>query len=168
MKILISPHPDDETLFAAYTILREKPMVVIVTYSTTQDGNGDDRLLESYRAMNILGAPVCFLGIKEDELTAETLEKALGIFKGTDVVFIPEFEEEGNPQHNIVSTVGSKLFREARTYKTYSGLADRTIGKEIVPTDDELRLKQLAMACYESQMKNPDTLHYFNTTKEYV
>src|SRR5690606_38099756 len=28
-RIFISPHPDDETLFGAYTLMREKPLVVI-------------------------------------------------------------------------------------------------------------------------------------------
>ena len=31
MKILLAPHNDDEALFAAYTIMREHPLVIVVT-----------------------------------------------------------------------------------------------------------------------------------------
>jgi len=33
MKLLLSPHNDDECLFAAYTLMREKPLVIVVTDS---------------------------------------------------------------------------------------------------------------------------------------
>ena len=168
MKILISPHPDDETLFAAYTILHEKPLVIIVTYPTMQGNNGEQRLMESYKAMQTLGAPVCFLGIREDELTEDSLAQALEMFWEAEEVFVPEFEEEGNLQHNLVRNVAGKMFKNIKTYKTYTGLQERTVGTEIVPTDHELTLKKLAMECYVSQKQNKDTAHYFNTTKEYV
>jgi LmbE family N-acetylglucosaminyl deacetylase len=169
MKILLSPHPDDETLFAAFTILREKPLVVVVTYPTLQGNNGDERLLESYKAMKILGAPVCFLGIKEDALTEENLREKLQVFTHTeiDVAYIPEYEEGGNPHHNLVNKIGREMFGNTKNYKTYTDLNDRTIGREIIPTSEELELKKLAMNCYVTQKQNANTAHYFNTTKEY-
>lgn len=36
MKLLISPHNDDETLFAAFTIMRERPVVLVVFDSEVQ------------------------------------------------------------------------------------------------------------------------------------
>lgn len=61
MKLFISPHNDDETLFGAFTILREKPMVVIVFDSYVQPSRGlpycswQDRRRESVKALAELG-----------------------------------------------------------------------------------------------------------------
>ena len=68
LKYFISPHSDD-IIFATYTILREKPIVVTVTHSTLQGDNGFERVLEDYKASKILNVPIMFLGIDEDELT---------------------------------------------------------------------------------------------------
>lgn len=166
MKILLSPHNDDEALFANYIIQKEKPLVVIVTHSTLQGNNGNERATESYKAMRILGVPVCFLGIDEDKLTEVILKEKLAIFKNIELAYIPEEEENGNPQHNLVSRVAKQLFKY-KTYKTYTGLEDRTIGKEIIPSEQELELKKIAMACYRTQIENPMTSHYFQTYAEY-
>ena len=171
MKIFLSPHSDDEILFGAYTIMREKPLVVICTHATMQGDNGDERAMESYRAMKMLGASVMFLGIDEDKLTDMALFKKLVFlndFDGPLEFIVPEYEENGNPHHNLVSKTAKEMFPNVRTYKTYTGLEDRTIGEEVIPTPEELELKKLAMACYKTQIENPNTAHYFNVTNEYV
>lgn len=170
MKIFLSPHSDDEILFGAYTIMREKPLVVIVTHATMQGDNGNERAMESYRAMKMLGASVMFLGIDEDKLTEEVLEERLRFLDDDDYLYLfaPEHEENGNPHHNLVNKVANKLTWRIQTYKTYTGLEDRTIGIEVVPTPEELELKKRAMACYKTQIQNPNTAHYFNVTNEYV
>lgn len=167
MQILISPHSDDAVLFSCYKILREKPLVVTVTHPTLQGDNGYERILEDYKAMQILGVPIMFLGIDEDKLTEETLTEKLKNFPQNATISIPEYEEKGNPQHNLINKVVKKLFWNYNEYKTYSGLLDRTIGKEVIPTDEELALKKKAMAMYKTQIENPLTAHYFKTTKEY-
>ena len=60
MKLFLSPHPDDETLFGAFTLMREKPLVVIITDSYIQQNRGENitpqqRFQESVNAMKILG-----------------------------------------------------------------------------------------------------------------
>ncbi len=167
MKILISPHSDDATLFAAYTIMREKPLVITVTHSTLQGNNTGQRILEDYDAMSILGVPICFLGIDENGLSIDKLVERLTPFKDAELVYIPEYEEGGNQQHNIVSLICKRLFTNTKTYKTYTGLESRSIGKEIIPTEKELELKRKAMACYQTQINNPNTAHYFLNDKEY-
>lgn len=169
MPIFLSPHSDDEILFGAYTIMREKPLVVICTHATMQGDNGYERAMESYRAMKMLGASVMFLGIDEDELTEELLEEKLNPLMADDVRLIaPEYEIYGNPHHNIVAIVAERLDWGTQTYKTYTGLETRTIGKEIIPTPEELELKKRAMLCYQTQIQNPFTSHYFDVTNEYV
>lgn len=165
-KLLISPHPDDECLFASYTILREKPTVIIVTFPTLQGDNGFERLMESYNAMSILGAEVKFLRIKEHEMRLNTLKEAFKKLYTEDTVYLPEYEG-GNPHHDLVNIAGKAIFPNIKTYKTYTGFEDRSIGEEVIPTPEELELKKKAMACYKSQIKNPLTAHYFNTYAEY-
>lgn len=167
-KYFISPHSDD-IIFATYTILREKPIVVTVTHSTMQGDNGFERVLEDYKASKILNVPIMFLGIDEDKLTKETLEEKLRLLSDDEYpeIWIPEYEEDGNPQHNTVNRVAKNIFPNIKTYKTYSGLEDRTIGKEIIPTKEELEIKKRVMACYKTQIENPLTNHYFNLTEEY-
>ena len=109
-----------------------------------------------------------FLGIDEDELTDLILYDKLYKLKTDDVVYIPEYQENGNPQHNLVNRVAKNIFPNIKTYKTYSGIEDRTIGKEIIPTEEELELKKKAMECYMTQIENPMTAHYFNSNKEYA
>lgn len=167
-KYFISPHSDD-IIFATYTILREKPIVVTITHSTLQGDNGFDRVLEDYKASKILGVPIMFLGIDEDELTEEILVEKLSVIskETADVVYIPEYQENGNPQHNLVNKVCKRLFWDTKDYKTYSGLEDRTLGIEIIPTEEELEIKKQAMACYRTQIENPMTAHYFEVYNEY-
>ncbi len=169
MQVFLSPHSDDEILFGAYTIMREKPLVVICTHATTQGDNGYERAMESYRAMKMLGASVMFLGIDEDELTKELLEKKLRFLDSDDYLWIyaPEYEKGGNPHHNIVASAAEIFGSHIQTYKTYSGLESRTIGKEVIPTPEELELKKRAIACYKTQIENPNTAHYFETYAEY-
>lgn len=167
LKYFISPHSDD-IIFATYTILREKPIVITVTHSTLQGDNGFERVLEDYKASKILNVPIMFLGIDEDELTDLILYDKLYKLKTDDIVYIPEYQENGNPQHNLVNRVAKNIFPNIREYKTYSGLEDRTTGAEIIPTEEELELKKKAMECYRTQIENPMTAHYFNSNKEYA
>jgi LmbE family N-acetylglucosaminyl deacetylase len=168
MQVFISPHSDDATLFGAYTILREKPLVVTVTHATMQGDNGNERIVEDYSAMRILGAPVAFLGIDEDELTEEALLEHLKVFPSDTFYYIPEYEDEGNPHHNLINQAVKGLTDNYAEYKTYSGLKDRTVGIKVIPTDEELELKRQAMQCYRTQIENPNTAHYFDVLEEYV
>lgn len=172
MKILISPHSDDATLFASFTIQREKPLIITATHATMQGGNGNERVLEDYMASKILGVPICFLGIDEDKLTEEILNEKYEIIgvndEYLDTMYIPEYKENGNPQHNLINKYFKKRYSFlVKEYKTYSGIEDRTIGKEIIPSEEELEIKKRAMACYRTQIENPMTAHYFTTYKEY-
>ena len=84
MRVFLSPHSDDEILFGAYTIMREKPLVIVCTHATMQGGNGYERAMESYKAMKMLGASVMFLGIDEDKLTEEALAEKLDFLIDND------------------------------------------------------------------------------------
>ncbi len=55
-KILLTPHADDETLFAAYTLLREKPLVVLCFTGAPRHGAYDVRLAGSGHLLHDLHA----------------------------------------------------------------------------------------------------------------
>ena len=103
----------------------------------------------------------------EDELTEEVLREKLSIFPSNTFYYIPEHERGGNPHHNCVYYTVALMTPNHQTNKTYTGLEDRSIGKEIIPTPEELELKKRAMLCYQTQIQNPFTAHYFQTYAEY-
>lgn len=169
MKILLSPHNDDEALFASYTLLREKPLVVIVTDGYIQYERGDQitaeqRRNETREAMKILGCPVIFLGIKDTELTGDILENALRYFKA-DTVYAPAVQG-GNGQHDIVGQVAKLVFPKVIQYTTYTRTELWTKGAtEIVPTQAEIDLKNKALDCYTSQINLGATAPHFKAVR---
>ncbi len=168
---LISPHHDDESLFAAYTLMREKPNVVIVTSSHIQPNRGDlgctdeIRQQETIAAMKIAECPVFFLGIKDTELTEDILIQRLNFFR-PDKVYIPAIQG-GNAQHDLVAKVCMQLFpNQYECYTTYSKTELYTTGKrEIKPTADELEMKSRMLDCYDSQLSLRSTKPHFDAVR---
>lgn len=102
MKLLLSPHNDDESLFAAYTLIREKPTVLIITDSDMQLDRGisaAQRKEESRRACETLGVPVRFLGLKDGSVKEDDLRQLLLPFteQEWDCVYAPAIEG-GHPR----------------------------------------------------------------------
>lgn len=157
-EIVFAPHSDDETLFCAYTIIRQKPLVIIVTDSYNQgivrhDITAEMRRRETIEACKILGAPVMFLGIRDDELTEEALlERIEGL--NPDRVYAPAIQG-GHPHHDIVGLVAQGLWAEGlRQYSTYSkDVHFIREGELVVPTAEEMELKNQALDKYVSQIK---------------
>lgn len=164
-KIFLAPHNDDEALFGAYTILREKPLVVICTDSYIEFERGDgitkeERIEETKRAMDIMGVKVEFLHIPDNQITEDILEKRLKDYK-VDTVYAPAIEEGGNPTHNLVGKVAKKLF-ETIHYTTYTKENTKTKGKIMLyPTPEERDKKKKALNCYPSQLKISTTKPFF-------
>ena len=169
-KLLLSPHNDDESLFASYTIMREKPLVVICTDSYIQYERGDpitaeQRRNETREAMKILGAPVIFLGIKDTELTGDKLEEVLKYFKA-DTVYAPAIQG-GNAQHDIVGQVAKLVFPNVIQYTTYTRDILWTQGsQEIIPTQSERIKKNQALDCYTSQINLGSTAPHFTAVRQ--
>lgn len=157
MNLFISPHNDDETLFGAFTLMREKPLVVIVTDGFIQFKRGDNitylqRRRETEAAMKVLGCSVIFLGIRDDSINELKIKDALKNFVNFDKIYIPA-EQGGNPQHDMISRVGRELWPNAIQYTTYTKTELHTTGNvEIKPTTEEMFLKDGALRCYKSQI----------------
>ncbi len=167
MKLFISPHNDDEALFGAFTLLREKPLVLIVTDSFIQFERGDDitwmqRRQESEEACLILGCEVEFGYIRDTELTADALRTLFRKYQGYHTVYAPAIQG-GNWQHDMISNIAQEMFENVILYTTYTKSKLYTTGSvEIIPTPEEIDLKNQALFCYQSQLRLPATRPHFN------
>ena len=112
--IFLAPHNDDESLFGAYTLMRLKPLVIVVTDSYIQPDRGDlscsaqNRRKETIEAMALVGCPVVFLGIKDNELTEDNLRERLKLFN-PETIYAPAVQG-GNAHHDLVGKVALELF----------------------------------------------------------
>lgn len=159
MNLLLAPHNDDETLFAAFTVMREKPLVAVVTDCYVQFGRNPSvswaqRRRETQDACAILGVPVYFMALEDDSLSDSGIAYALTRFKNFDMVWIPMLQG-GHLQHDQVHRAAMATFTqtEIRTYGTYSRTQPHfaTDGIPVVPTAHEMSLKRAALECYKSQ-----------------
>lgn len=179
-KILISPHNDDETLFAGLTVQREHAQVVIVFDSYVQPmrelrkGNEEESVLcnlenrrnESIQACKALGVdPPIFLGFKDSEEISPSLESRIAEallkkfkIKDVEAAWCPAEEMKGHDQHNLVSRAsrmayGGKIEDQYTTYVRGQGRT-RTNNK-ITPLPEMVKPKLDALRCYTSQLLMP-------------
>jgi len=166
MNLFISPHNDDEALFGAYTLLREKPLVLMVTDSYIQFNRGDritaeQRRQETINALKILGCPVFFAGLRDDTLSEEKLRLLFPNFVGFKKIYAPAIHENGNFHHNMIGKVAKEFF-EVTTYTSYNRTNLWINGtREIKPTQIEIDIKNQALNCYTSQINLPSTAPHF-------
>ncbi len=167
MRILISPHDDDSTLFAAFTCIREKPIVIVITDSFIQPNRGDFgctaeiRAKETKASSEILGCPVIRLGIRDDALTEEAIRARLSGISGVTRVYAPAIQG-GNWQHDLIGKVTQEVFEDVIQYTTYTKTELWTKGStEIIPTQEELEIKEKALWCYQSQINLAATRPHF-------
>jgi LmbE family N-acetylglucosaminyl deacetylase len=172
--ILFAPHNDDETLFAFYQCLRFKPHVVVVLRSYKQaafeDGpTYDIREAETRCAMELAGVPLYeqweYSDLAPDWRPIDERIEGLLASVNPQTVIAPAWEVGGHEHHNAVANIVYR-HRPGRGihYLTYRrGEGRSTAGKEVIPSDKELRLKQLALACYESQATLPSTAPWFDS-----
>lgn len=164
--ILLAPHNDDEILFGCYTLLREKPLVIICTDSYIEFNRGDgvtaeQRIQETIDAMKIVGCDVEFLHIRDDQFTEEELGERLKEYKA-GVVYAPAIEINGNPIHNMVGKVANKLYKNVIHYMTYTVENTKTKGNIVlIPNAEERHIKELSLKMYPSQLKIKTTAAFF-------
>ncbi len=176
MNLVISPHNDDEALFMAYTIMREKPLVLVVTDSFIQPNRGEmgcdaeTRWQESIKAMEMLGVPVVRMGIPDFMLGNKITDLAKSMatsFQGFDKVYAPALEEGGNEHHNLCNALARLAYGpKVQEYMTYTKENLHTEGDiEIIPTPEEVELKNKALDCYVSQRNLASTAPHFDAVR---
>ena len=183
--LFLSPHNDDETLFGAFTIMKEKPIVCVVFDSYVQVARGNAGATASRRrnetvcALGELGyVGVEFAGLRDDAGTAHSFNEVFAYLKelkqcqSFDHVIFPAYEEFGHLQHNVVGTVARQVFAGVNhtQYLTYTRTGGRSRGGvEVIPTSEMIARKHRALACYESQMEVENCRDWFlGDLREYV
>jgi LmbE family N-acetylglucosaminyl deacetylase len=170
MKLFLSPHNDDECLFGALTIQREKPLVVVVFDSHLQAERGNPVTLEQRRAETIsalreLGHSGCeFIGIPDNHNLASNSDWIAGHLRcllrerwderEVEHAFAPAIEN-GHEQHTAVGRAADTLWPGRVThYLTYTRDKGKSTSANRVPvkSGEWIRRKLRALACYESQI----------------
>lgn len=172
MNLLLEPHPDDAALFAAYTCLRNHPLVVTCLKADVQYQRGhaitpEMREDENRCALNLLGCERRQLEISEAGPSMTQLEVELFAIEKElepEVVWAPAVEEDGHLQHTMVARAAQMVFgARVRPYMTYRRGHGRSKGQTvIIPTPGERSLKRQALQCYESQIALENTAFWFS------
>lgn len=163
MKLFISPHNDDACLFGAFTLQREKPVVLTVYDSYVQVSRGhaqcdwETRRNEDIAAVrDVLGCPIQFAGLRDNELIQGAVLVALSKWSAATEVWLPAVEKNGHDQHNLVGEIGLQVFEHATVnrYLTYTRTGGKsTNGIEAKPTGAMVLKKLRALACYKTQIE---------------
>lgn len=147
---LLSPHNDDEGLFATYICLRLKPLIVVVTDGTQHEKKFgisiETRRTESRMAAKILGCEIEFLGIPDN---GEINSLHYGnISRSTGATILSPALQGGNPHHDQISRFGTIQYA---TYTKTNLTPSLEEGIPLHPTPQEERIKEKVLACYKSQ-----------------
>lgn len=166
MKLLLSPHHDDETLFAAFTIIRERPHVVVCYGSERDYGSTATRAQESAAATEILGAssfewwecPVGDENFLHSRLVAFDRDAST---KNDPIEHVWAPHELGSHRdHALLGRVAADVFRGRLTpYSTYGEPHSETVLVQHAPEWTLLKLR--ALACYRSQIRHPRANKFF-------
>ncbi len=164
MKLLLSPHFDDESLFAAFVCLREQPTVAFCFDGAPRHGSFKERSEEAAAAMAVLNCNWIAL-----RATPETLTDELAIFD-PEHVWAPWPEPGGNSEHNYVGDLAAGLWPDKVSFYTTYTDAGRTVqGARIMDQRGWHGLKLEALSCYRSQIKLPATRpHFMRLQDEYL
>ncbi len=166
MNILLAPHPDDETLFAAYTLLEHHPLVLVCYPGAARHGAPETRLGELADAMRVLGCD--WLPPPDESVDLDGHLRAYGAF--AEHVWAPYPEEGGHSAHNRVGELAVELWPGRVTwYTTYTEQGRSTAGALVSPKGGWQDLKVRALNCYASQIAHPGTRpHFKRGLEEYL
>ncbi len=164
MNLLLAPHPDDETLFAAYTLLEHHPLVLVCYPGAARHGAPEKRLAELADAMRVLGCEWM------PPPTVSDLATYLDEEFDPEHVWAPYPEDGGHSAHNRVGELAVELWPGRVTwYTTYTEEGRSTAGALVSPKDGWQELKVRALNCYASQIAHPGTRpHFTRGLEEYL
>lgn len=182
--LLLSPHNDDETLFASFLAIQHRADIVTCLRSQVQyvrySIRASDRERETIEAVETLGLrrPIQwpFLDDSPDWQAIEQEMRALDVPSvfavPYDRVFAPALEDDGHEHHNRIGALALEVFGPDRVthYLTYTRSGGRSRnGVEVVPEPDWIERKHRALACYRSQIAEPSCReHFLRDIREYV
>ncbi len=172
-KLLLAPHSDDETLFAAFVQLAERPRVVVCLQGRRArhlPRNGE-REAESAASAMLLGTDVAFIASPCDPPDWQLVERELERVE-PEHVYAPLPELDGAAQHNAVGNLAVGLYGPERVtfYATYTIHSGRSqVGAQVLERDGWRTRKLQALTCFRSQASKPDTaMHFHRDPAEYL
>ena len=178
MDVLLAPHNDDESLFAAFTLLRHRPHVVVCLRSYANGSRYPTREIETAAAMRVLGCTWEQWPFPDlDVPWAEVREQIFDLPLRYDRCFAPYPRWAANghqrgslpgngfgvQQHDPIGEWAREAFDLRYTgYLTYTRWAgkDRQ-GVPVVYEEGWAERKIAALACYTSQLADPSTAPHF-------
>jgi LmbE family N-acetylglucosaminyl deacetylase len=167
VKYFLSPHNDDETLFGAFTLIREKPQVKFILHGYVQQRRGAsvtwrERMQESSDACDVLGVIPDFWHYRDDQPEWDAIHRELTLMeKHAEVVYAPAYERDGHDHHNRIGELADHVFGSRVVhYMTYTK-AGKSTGVQVPYEPEWVLLKLKAMACYESQIRLPSCMPHF-------
>lgn len=174
--LLLSPHNDDEALFASYVCLRHQPRVVVALLGGRKRHRAtpEQRTDESAAAMELLGCEFRQLPVEVDG-SWEDVERMLLEEGDFDRVWAPLPEIGGHRHHNRLGMLAVKLWPgRVSFYSTYTvdetGWPHRsTVGAPVPVEDGWEDMKRAALGCYRSQIVQEGTrMHFERPLDEFV
>jgi LmbE family N-acetylglucosaminyl deacetylase len=181
--LFLAPHNDDESLFGAFTIARERAHVVVVLRSHYQakrwpgyDCTFQRRELETAAAVAELGASwEQWEGFDDRDPDWNAIGAQLRTLdldrRNWTTVYAPLPEHGGHDHHNELGVLAAEIWpTQVRFYPTYTRENGRSVaGERVDPQPAEVVAKLRALACYGSQIENwlcrP---HFLRPLDEYV
>lgn len=177
IQLLLSPHNDDEALFASYIALREQPKVIVCLLGARKQDypHPMERVAESAAAAEILGYELEQLYLPCDPPLWDIVEMLLRQQPEPDRVWVPVPEPGGHSQHNKLARLTHEIWPGKLSYfSTYrceeSGYPIRTEHGTLVEVEDDEwpSLKHAALACYQTQIQRDGTrMHFERPLAEY-
>lgn len=156
--VLLSPHSDDETLFAAFTIIRHRPRVVICFPSSGDYGDTDTRTQESREAVAILG------GGDVEQWDGQAIEQRMRELDARlhpTIVFSPDMDAS-HPDHRAVAAAAAMVFgARVRWYHTYNDMGKVRAGEPVPFEAGWPARKRDALACYRTQRQHQRARVFF-------
>lgn len=177
MDVLLAPHNDDEALFAAFTLLRHRPHVVVCLRSHKQGDNWPTRELETTRALRVLGDCTWEQwGLRDDRPDWAAMKAQIDQLAGQyDRCFAPfprfgangwsgldPMPPDGVCQHDRVGAIARESFGDRFVgYLTYTKAGKDDHGVRVPYEPEWVAAKLEALLCYPSQMLRREIAPHF-------
>lgn len=157
--LLLSPHSDDEALFAAFTIIRHRPQVVVCFPSSGDYGDTAVRTEESRRAVATLGGGPVHQW--QSGVDLEWQMRELDARLRPSRVWAPS-GATSHPDHLAVAWRAERVFGSRLTkYHTYKDGEKVRGGVPVAFEQSWVERKRSALACYRSQLDHPRARRFF-------
>lgn len=169
--IVLSPHNDDETLFAAFTIIREAAHVVVCYGSSGDYGTTEQRMQESAQAVATLGGSFEQWEVKRERelrlrLAGLTAEYELAgvpytVFAPAEVCSHQQHVELAGVAFDMYGRYGDARLTQYQTY--HLAFPDHKVryGNEVKFEPAWVHRKLRALSCYASQATHPRASAFF-------